>query len=205
MKDRRIPLFVAALALVPGAAPAQNLSTTLRVGGVQTPDVTTGRVGFEDPLAFKTGFSLGAAIGYTFASGLRTDAELGYVRADVDNDGGVATSGSFRHYLLMANAYYDFAPAATFKPYAGAGLGYARAHEMVQAFADGPRQFFRRDEKRDAFAYQARVGIACDLLGPRTSLGYRFLRVRGGETMPNAFPVRTDDLTQHSIELGVTF
>lgn len=205
MKNTRALLFAAAAVMIPGTVAAQNITTTFRVGGVQTPDVTTGRVGFEDPLSFKTGFSLSASFGLGMTPDLRGEVEVGYVRADVDNDGGVSTSGSFRHFLLMANAYYDFAGTPAIKPFVGAGLGAARAQEVVEAFGDGPRQFFHRDVTRTAFAYQFRAGVAWSYLGGRTSLGYRFLNIRGGETTPNAFPVRTDDVKQHSIELGITF
>jgi opacity protein-like surface antigen len=202
-----LSVFVAALAMLPSLASAENFYVILRGGPGFTPDVKIGNPSDPDPVDFGTGFTGGAAVGYEFPFGLRAEAEFGFIYAPVKSDGGIDTDGSFRNYLFMGNAYYDFKFFGPIKPYVGFGLGAARVHEDRDVFAGGLGRFLEVDESRTEFAYQGRAGIAYELTKQfDVSLGYRYVHINGGnETRSSGFRIHHDSFINHSVELGAAF
>ncbi len=198
-------MLVAAVALVPSLASAQNLYAAVRGGPGFTSDTRQGIVGGEDTVEFHTGFTGGLAAGYAFAFGLRGEGELGVVHAPVKSDAGVATDGSFTSYLVMANAFYDVKLFGPLKPYVGFGLGVAWVDEDHTAFSDTLSRVFDVDESRAAFAYQVRAGVAYEVnKWLDVSLGYRFVHIDGDDrTVASGVVIRTDALLNHSVEMGV--
>ncbi|HEV8615149.1 MAG TPA: outer membrane beta-barrel protein [Methylomirabilota bacterium] len=200
-----LSIFVA-IALLPSLASAENFYVILRGGPGFTPDVEIGPAGREDPVDFGTGFTGGAAAGYAFPFGLRAEGEFGFIYAPVQRDGATETDGSFRNYLLMANAYYDFKFFGPIKPYVGFGLGAARVHEDWNAFSERTGRFFDVDETRTEFAYQGRAGIGYEVnKWLDLSLGYRYVHIDGGSETANAFPLRYNSFINHGLELGAAF
>ena len=203
-----LSLFVAAVAAFPLLASAENLYVILRGGPGFTPDVKVGAPSDQDDLGFGTGFTGGAALGYAFPFGLRAEGEFGFIYAPVESDNGIDIDGSYKNYLLMANAYYDFKFFGPIKPYVGFGLGAAFVHEDREVFADGLGRFLDVDESRTDFAYQARVGIAYEVNNwLDLSLGYRFVHIDGATEGrgSNNFVIKHNSFINHSVELGVAF
>lgn len=200
-------MLIAAVTLFPSVALAQNFYLSLRGGPGFTSDTLDGPLilGRED-LAFSTGVTGGAAFGYAWAMGLRAELEAGVMYAPVKTDGGVPIDGEFTNYLVMVNAFYDLKFFGPVKPYVGVGVGGAIIHEDRSIFAERLNRFFQLEEEREAFAYQARAGIAYEVNKLiDVSLGYRFVHIDGGERSPGGFKIETDAIHNHSIELGVTF
>ena len=111
-----LSMFVAAVAMLPSLASAENFYVILRGGPGFTPDINIGAPGGEEPDGFGTGFTGGAAVGYAFPFGLRAEGEFGFILAPVKTDGGVEATGSFKNYLMMANAYYDLSSSDPSSP-----------------------------------------------------------------------------------------
>jgi opacity protein-like surface antigen len=198
-------LMAAVVMLVPSVASAE-MYAAIRVGPGFTSDTKQGIAGGEDVHEFKSGFTGGVALGYSFFFGLRAEGEFGVVRAPVVKDGGVPVEGTFTNYLFMANALFDFKQLTPIKPYVGLGLGLARVNEEHTAFADPLGRFFNVSETRNAFAWQGRAGVAYELnRWIDISLGYRFVHIEGGTNDVGPVNIRTDALRNHSGEVGLTF
>lgn len=122
---------VAAFALVAASqAQAQNFYASVGAGVLvpEKQDVTVGTA--TGDVSFKTGYSITAAAGYDFGTGLRSELELGLSDSGLKNariGGGTAaiTGGDVDHLSLHAAGYYDF-NAGGISPYIGAGVGLTR-------------------------------------------------------------------------------
>jgi opacity protein-like surface antigen len=191
--------------LGPSVASAENFYAAIRGGPGLTPDNESGPVGFEDKTEFKTGFTGGAAVGYSFPIGLRVEGELGFMWVPLKREGGVEVDGSVKNYLVMANAYYDLKLAALgpFRPYIGFGIGGARVNEDHEIFAGSLGAKVEIDEWRTAFAYQGRVGVIYDVnQWLDLSAGYRYLHVDGGHYERGPARINVGGMNNHSFELG---
>jgi len=83
---------------------------------------------------YDTGFLLGAALGYDFGM-IRTEAEFGYRKNDIDewedltisgvNVGDFNASGDVTTLSYLFNGYIDFENRTSITPYVGGGLGFA--------------------------------------------------------------------------------
>lgn len=207
---RKLAWLVIAVAVVtafPCVAAAENFYAAIRGGPSHTPDSKEGIPGDREEQEYKLGFTGGGALGYSFPFGLRTEAEIGFLYTPVDKDGGRDVSGSYKTYLLMVNAYYDFKFPffGPFKPYIGGGIGGARVNEDRQVFYETQGLKVPVDEWRTALAWQGRAGIGYDVnKWLDLSVGYRFVRVNGStEKIGCCGPkVKYDDVNNHSVELG---
>jgi opacity protein-like surface antigen len=225
---RSVMALAVVASTIPSLASAENFYAAVRGGlGVTTDAHVQRLVGFfpgDEVVEFKTGFTGGVGVGYRFPFGLRVEGEFGYLYAPLKRENFIDVSGSMKSYLLMANAYYDFAFPflGPFRPYVGGGLGVARVnddHEVVIPFGistalcglppcPSPSPTIDIDKWRTAFAYQARAGIVYDVnRWLDLSLGYRYVHVDGGIYGIGGFfrPARgVESATQnsHSVELG---
>jgi opacity protein-like surface antigen len=193
----------------PAVSSAENFYAAFRVGPGFTQDSLDGAFGFEDTTAYKTGVTLGAAIGYRLPLGLRVEGELGFIHIPVDTEGGVDESGFINNYLLMANAYYDLKLDALgpFKPYVGFGLGVARVNILQDIFRESVGHNVHVNTPRTSFAYQVRAGIAYELTRSwDLTAGYRYVHIDGGQYQRFGVDVgNVGALNNHSLELGVAF
>jgi opacity protein-like surface antigen len=219
--SKAVRWVVVVVALIaPSVARAENFYGAVRGGpGVTTDTRATTALGnpaAEELIEFKTGLTAGVGVGYRFSFGLRAEGELGYLYVPLKREDGIDVSGSMKSYLLMANAYYDFAFPflGPFRPYVGGGVGAARVNDdhqvLVRPFLTSvglcpgppacPPVKGDIDRWRTAFAYQARGGVIYDVnQWLDLSLGYRYVHVDGGR-----YPDRINSGAQnnHSVELG---
>lgn len=204
-------LLPALLAAMPTVASAQNFYAAVRGGPGWAPHIREGIAGSEDILEFGTEFSVGAALGYAFSFGLRTEAEFSYIHNPVTREEGVPVTGHHRDFLYMVNLYYDVKHPSLhpFKPYIGGGVGAARENEDHGFIrTTGPAGIFNTKHDWTAFAYQARAGVAYELTKSiDLSIGYRYVHVDGTQ-QPADFvptPVNTGGINHHFLELGAVF
>lgn len=86
----------------------------------------------------------------------RLELEGLYTRADVDNFGGVTSTGTLSNAGLMFNGYYDIRTNSSWTPYFGGGLGYSRV--TMDKLATGGVVLI--DDHDDAFSWQVKAGVA---------------------------------------------
>ncbi len=119
------------------------------------------------------GFVAGAALGFDYADGIRTELEYRYASAEISDIrlfesaievSGLAPNDNINSHFLMTNFYFDFYNNGPLTPFIGGGVG--------GAFVEN--EFGERDA---ALAWQARGGVAL-ALGDKLSadLEYVFLR-----------------------------
>lgn len=119
----------------------------------------------EQTTSFDTGFVGGAAIGFDYADGIRTELEYRYATVGIDEVrlfesgfevgdelGGLPAPANddFNAHLVMANFYFDFNRDGRISPFIGGGVG--------GAFVEN------QNTQRDAaLAYQGRAGLSFKL------------------------------------------
>ncbi len=75
-------------------------------------------------ITFDMGYIVSGALGYKWDSGLRSELELNYREATVNDIAGAGSPGAQNVLGVMANLLYDFGDeTASFRPYIGAGVG----------------------------------------------------------------------------------
>ena len=123
---------------------------------------------------FKTGFTVGAAVGGSINEKLRGEIELSYVKGDVkqfaDNGNTVeaGSGGDVNGYFLLTNLWRDV-DLGGFKPYFGGGLGLALMDVDVNILGVDPNQ-----DTTVALAAQVGAGLRFDLTDQLTlDAGYR--------------------------------
>ncbi len=122
------------------------------------------------------GYSVGAAIGFRYPSGFRTELEYRYVSAPLDQEttfGGLISPSTFPSdddvtaHFLMSNVYYDFRNTSPVTPFIGVGVGGASVDRGALYGSDA------------AFAYQGRAGLKVQALEASSiSLEYVYTRTR---------------------------
>jgi len=156
---------------------------------------------------FDTGVLGTVAIGHTFG-GLRAEGEIAYIQNDISTlklsgVGGVSASGDVSVAALMANVYYDIDTGSKWKPFIGAGAGYANVSinnlsSLGVAIAD---------DSAGAFAYQFKAGIGyafTDTLDG--TLGYRYFSTADADFVDTGgAPFTSDGLQTNVIEVGVRY
>lgn len=176
MKLRAILLGASAFALLPSLAMAapEGFYVGIGAGANWTEDAD---VKLQTPLLpslkseFKWGGIADAQLGYSWASGLRTELEFAWRwRNKVDGTSSAAPAlnglgGKIRSEAYMANVLYEFETGWGFRPYVGAGAGGARVKFDLGNASD----------KDWVFAYQGIVGAAMDLTpNLALTLDYRY-------------------------------
>ncbi len=159
--------------------------------------------GLDAGVTFKDAYSLGVTMGYKFETGLRIEAEGGYLSScfdDMDVDapgtlqvlegvdasssgsdatGKVDVNGDFTGLSLMANAYFDFDRGGKIAPYVGTGLGVSRFSAKMECNARVGCPATIVDDKDNVLTYQigGGVGVKVAKLGTSDlvfSFGYRY-------------------------------
>jgi opacity protein-like surface antigen len=122
---------------------------------------------------YKTGFTVGAAVGGNINEKLRGEVELSFVKSDIKqffDAGGPQTGsgGDVDGYYLLANLWRDV-DLGGFKPYFGGGLGVALIDADFNVEGDEPNV-----DSTAALAGQLGVGMRFDLTDSLTlDAGYR--------------------------------
>ena len=158
----------------------------------------------------------GFLLGYHWQSlgiPIRTEVEYDYrARLDFDTEAAGPPQTGFKNNLsthsLMFNAYVDFDTGTPWRPYLGAGIGWARNNsETLRAnLATGARQEIENDADNFAFSVQAglRVAITRSWVG---EIGYRYIDM--GEVNSGRFAtgdtITGDDYISHDIILGFAY
>jgi OOP family OmpA-OmpF porin len=171
--------------------------------------------GTSGPLTQKFGHEYGvsAAIGYAFKRvPLRFEGEFTYFRADVDALPGTLTTfqgGSDKHYVGMANLYYDVALSGMLqrlKPYVGLGLGFDVEKWGQSLVAPSGVNTAGRFDTEVFFAYQVKAGLAYALSDRLDALvGYRYFRTaeRSLDSPTVQVPFPHDAQAIHFLEFGL--
>ena len=155
-------------------------------------------------LNFDTGYNLIGTMGYKWDSHIRTEFEIGYRRAGVDNINGAPAIGHQGTLSFSGNLLYDFPLTSVLTPYVGGGLGVAREHFGSVNTGPTSPDF---DDSATHLQWQLIGGISTPL-GSRASLfaEYRYIGVTS-----STFEGPTGDILQghydhsHNILAGVRF
>ncbi len=107
------------------------------------------------------GLALAGAVGYGFSENLRVEAEMQYVKHDLDKvnvfGGSLDLDGDFSSLALLFNGYYDFANESAFTPFISAGLGFSKLDVSdISVPALGP---LSSSDDDTVFAYQFAAGV----------------------------------------------
>jgi opacity protein-like surface antigen len=165
--------------------------------GISSPvDTTIDDSGFNIDMSFKSGLTVGGALGYKVGMG-RIEAEIGYKSFDADQIKAYRLSDSaykgekFSVLSLMANGYIDFDSIPIVKPYLMAGIG------MVDITMKN-----NWDNTDDTvFAYQVGLGAGYALNDIITfDLGYRYMRASNPQ-----FDGRNATYASHNALAGFRF
>ncbi len=190
-----IAFFLAAGALVPSAAMAQDDSDTkgayvvVRAGLGIDADLRLRTADVSAPSSFrqsadgKRGWTGEAGVGYNLG-GFRVEAVAGYAR-NVLNRKTAAQQASFdgggrlSKFDIMLNGYVDLIPDSTVSPYIGGGIGLARVTSRLERTA-GLVGGTRLNDSDWGFSYQGNAGIAFKLSDKATvDVGIRHQRISG--------------------------
>ncbi len=120
------------------------------------------------------GFTAGAALGFDYADGIRTELEYRYASSSIDNfttQGGARpglptppVNDSLGAHLLMSNFYFDFYNESPITPFIGGGVGGALVTN-------------ENGDRDAALAYQGRVGLSLAIGGGFSAdMEYIYLR-----------------------------
>ena len=145
---------------------------------------------------------------------IRTDIEYIFrFRNDFDTteqgDPKIGYKNDLQSHALLFSAYYDFATGTPWRPYVGAGIGWARnSSETTRESNDNSVAAQTLTTDTDNFAYSvqlgARVAISDSWVG---DLGYRYVNM--GEVESGRFSsgaeVTGDTHVSHDIVLGLVF
>jgi opacity protein-like surface antigen len=122
---------------------------------------------------YKSGFTVGAAVGGNINDNLRGELELSFVKSDIkqfNDDGGpeAGSGGDVNTYYLLTNLWRDIDVGGV-KPYFGGGLGMAVVDANINVEGDEPNV-----DTTMALAGQLGAGVRFDLTDQLTlDAGYR--------------------------------
>ena len=144
---------------------------------------------------------------------IRTEVEYAYrIRLDFDTEAAGPPRTGYKNDLsahsLMFNAYVDFDTGTPWRPYLGAGIGWARNSSETSRtnLATGARQKIRNHADNFAYSVQAglRVAITRSWVG---EIGYRYIDM--GEVDSGRFAtgdtITGDNHVSHDIILGFAY
>jgi opacity protein-like surface antigen len=188
----------AAIALLNGTAFAQTTGTYLTAeSGPQPPaTISTTQPIVSQAQSIIAGNALGAAYGYEFGGGFRTEIEGVTSRPAAERLRQIPASGSRTTTSVMLNSFYEFSDGAWhMKPYVGAGFGVVDVNERVLGVSGNDW----------ATAYQVRGGVTMGftqaLLG---SLEYRWTMGSKPHFSLAGIPTKVE-VDRHGFVVGFTY
>jgi opacity protein-like surface antigen len=142
----------AGLAFLTGSALAQTSGTYVTAeGGVVRPSTLDAQSAISQTESLGIGKSYGAAYGYDFGNGFRTEIESLTSNAASDRLSGLPVSGNLSTTRVMLNGLYEFSDGAwRTKPYLGAGVGVVELNARMLGISNNDW----------IAAYQLRGGVA---------------------------------------------
>lgn len=198
-------LAFAMLAWAPGAAAAEGWYVRADAGvsidgaaDISASAPLGGEASYED------GSLISAGLGYAASNGWRFEAEISRRESDLGAAPLLDPGGSVAITAFMANLYRDFGDGG-FRPYIGAGLGYAQTE--LQATFTPPFSTPVIDNDDAGLAYQVMLGASVDA-GAHAAIdfGYRYFAAPGFEGTGIAPPATTfnveADSDEHALVAG---
>jgi opacity protein-like surface antigen len=183
----------------------------LRGGAVFADDTSFETLGTFVDTSYETGPFVAGAIGYQFHSGLRAEAELGYLTTSVDSQdvAGVGTfqddnvTGDTSAFFGLASVYYDLPLNGPIKPFVGAGIGAADvSFEDHGTSATGTLL----DESATAFAWHLTGGIDYEIReNVALEVGYRYLAVEDVDVTAFDGTPSSVDVADHIVFAGLRY
>jgi len=162
---------------------------------------------FDIDIESDDGWRIGAAIGYSFSSIFSIEGELSYLTQDLDHadcddcivDDEFDLDGDVRIWTGMVNLIAGFPVGNFFRPYVGAGAGFAHV-----SLDDLDFDNFDLDDSDTSFAAQAFAGIDL-MLTDNMALGgrYRVLHI-GDIDLEDDFDHELDPDLIQSVEAVLT-
>lgn len=188
MKTLLLASVFAASALTASAAAAQDTGWYVRgdVGGTFESEID-GNVQRD----LDEGLALSIGAGYQVNPNIRVEGELAHLQGDISGPLG----GDAKMLGGFANAYYDFNPGGQWKPFVGAGIGFAKVD--VDSFGI--------NDDDTAFAWQVKAGVAHDFSDRLTGeVAYRYLGVNDIEARGVAGRV-DGDFSANAVTVGLRY
>lgn len=138
--------------------------------------------------------------------GMRLEAELGYMHADLDIHTVAGTPvaaadsfGSTDAFTAMVNAYVDYSIGAL-RPFVGGGIGVARV-DFDNHGVTGNLGVM--DDRDNGFAWQVSGGLGYDVTAAITlEAMVRYQEIQGVELISSTGPASTIDLSSTQVLLG---
>ncbi|MFD2236112.1 outer membrane protein [Aureimonas populi] len=156
-----------------------------------------------DRVKHKSGYTVGAGVGYRFAEHFRTDVSADYYSFDIEGNsrcpiapfaGSFGPGCSFDDrsdadvWTVMANAYVDLPYFGPLTPYFGAGIGFAHVSygDLKNDIRDASGSVVFSDvhsgEDSWRFASSLMAGVSYDVIkNVALDVGYRYTRVFDGD------------------------
>lgn len=194
---------IAAGLSLPMSAAAQSEGPYISggIGGVLPRDSDIDGTGINAEAEYDPGLAGAAAIGTTFGSNWRGEAEFSYRGADIDDVSGAAnSSGDVTGAAVMFNGFYDFNSGSNWTPYVGVGAGPMRLDVDGAAPIGGSRI----DDSDWVLAAQAIGGLGYrinDRLGLFTD--YRFLVTTDSDFRTDNGTAVESEYSEHRIMIGL--
>lgn len=199
-------LSCAVLMTAPAHAADDNdpMAHRLYVGaGAGLNEVTDSTPSNGNTYDFGSGYNILGTVGYRWTPNIRTELELDYRRAAMDNINGVKANGAQKMLSFSGNVLYDFNNSSRFTPYVGAGVGVARTR-WHNVNAPGLPNI---NDSDNSFQWQLIGGVSTPI-SPRTALyvDYRYIGVADA-TLHGAGGAVVNDHYDHSHNVmgGVRF
>ncbi len=152
-------------------------------------------------------------VGYDWAKKgppIRTELEYHHrFRMDFDTRVNGGTAAGFENQLrtdvVSANIFYDFTPLGRFKPYIGAGMGWARNTSEVDRVPLAGTAKEEREDAKDNFSWSVMTGVMFRMSEAwQFEVGYRYIDL--GEVESGPFQDNTvmtaDSYVSHDLILG---
>ncbi len=206
---KKLLLGVAFVALTQGAttAQAQSISNSYisgKIGITKTSDADWSDTGLTGDIGIDNGANFALAYGFNALPSLRTEFEISYRKADLDDISvdGVGTAdltGDLKTWGFMLNGYYDFMVDQSFSPYISAGVGALRhSGEITSVAGLGVTGV---DGSDTVLAYQLGAGASYDI-GNNVVFdgGYRYL----GSGDPD-FDTTKMEYDAHEFRIGLRY
>jgi len=140
-------LITAAAPLAAQAAPQSANDNSWYVRG-DAGATFSGRIDGANGPRSDDGWTIDGGVGRSFGNGWRAEGQLLYLK-----NSGKSGAGDTKVFGGFANGYYDFLPNSQWRPFLGAGVGWAQVKED-----GGPATAPSGD--KTVFAYQLHAGVS---------------------------------------------
>jgi len=149
------------------------------------------------------GLAIAGAFGYGFNKNIRLEAEIQYVKHDLDKvnvlGSNLDINGDFSSLAMLLNGYYDFANESAFTPFISAGLGFSKL-DASDTSIPGMGSLSSSDDDT-VFAYQFSAGVSYAVTQKFAVDGkYRYFA-----TSDPQLDVLEPEVSGNLLTLGVTF